>query len=57
MSATDAKAETMSETGAVMRFFTGPSCQVVDMLIESLPTGMVMPRAGQSSRPTACTAA
>ena len=61
MSATGAKAETMSEMGAVMRFcFFSPeplSCQTVLMLMESLPTGMVMPSAGQSSMPTACTAA
>ena len=59
MSATGAKAETISETGAVMRFFSpvAASFHTVFMLIESLPTGMVMPRAGQSSRPTAWTAA
>ena len=31
-------------------------CQRVFMDMESLPTGMVMPRAGQSSSPTAFTA-
>ena len=50
----------MSETGAVMRFFSSvelASFHTVLMLIESLPTGIVMPSAGQSSMPTACTAA
>ena len=49
----------MSETGAVTRRPAplAGSVQVVLMLMESLPTGMVMPRAGQSSMPTACTAA
>ena len=58
MSVTEAKAETMSEIGAVTRFgLFSESCHDVLMLIESLPTGMVMPSAGHSSRPTACTAA
>ena len=56
MSVTDAKAETISETGAVMRFSPLLSFQTVVMLIESLPTGIVMPSAGHSSMPTACTA-
>ena len=57
MSATGANVETINETGAVMRFSLEPSFQTVLMLIESLPTGIVMPRAGQSSMPTAWTAA
>ena len=59
MSVTEAKAEMMSEVGAVMRLdsLVSASFQAVLMLIESLPTGMVMPRAGQSSMPTARTAA
>ena len=59
MSVTGAKAEMMSEMGAVIRFFSpvAASFQTVLILIESLPTGIVMPRAGQSSRPTAWTAA
>ena len=59
MSVTAAKAEMMSEVGAVMRccWPVAGSFHAVLMLIESLPTGIVMPRAGQSSRPTAWTAA
>ena len=57
MSAHGAKADTMSEMGAMMRLSTVPSFQTVLMLIESLPTGMVMPSAGHSSMATACTAA
>ncbi len=59
MSVTEAKAEMMSDMGAVTRFCApvAASFQTVDMLMESLPTGMVMPSAGQSSMPTACTAA
>jgi hypothetical protein len=56
MSATGAKAEMISETGAVMPFLGRAArtglLQTVLMLIESLPTGIVMPRAGQSSMPT-----
>ena len=53
------KALTMSETGA-LTFFTlpdGASAHCVRMDNESLPTGIEMPSAGQSSRPTACTVA
>ena len=51
--------EMMSEVGAVMRLdsLVSSSFQTVDMDMESLPTGMVMPRSGQSSMPTARTAA
>ena len=50
---------TMSETGA-LTFLTAPdeaSAHCVRMDKESLPTGIEMPSAGQSSRPTACTVA
>ena len=50
-SVTGANADTMRLTGAV----TEPPAHVVRMDIESLPTGMAMPNAGQSSRPTALT--
>ena len=59
MSETAAKAEMMSEVGAVMRLLSpvSRSFHAVLMLIESLPTGIVMPRAGHNSMPTALTAA
>ncbi len=54
-SATGAKAETMSETGATT--LRGPlaSRQSVLMDSESLPTGIAIPSAGHSSLPTAWT--
>jgi len=50
-----AKAVTMSETGAVTCLLAPPSDQRVFIDSESLPTGMPMPSAGHSSRPTART--
>ena len=55
-SPTGAKADTISDRGAVIsrRAPSGPF-QTVFMLMESLPTGMAIPRAGHSSMPTART--
>ena len=53
--ATGAKAETISDSGAVTAFSPSPSCHVVRIDIESLPTGMLMPSAGHSSIATART--
>ena len=53
---TGAKALTMSDNGAVTRFSWPSSCHKVLIDIESLPTGMAMPRAGANSHPTARTA-
>ena len=44
------------ESGEVTLCSLPSCCQRVFMDMESLPTGMVMPRAGQSSSPTALTA-
>ena len=55
-SSTRAKDEITKESGAVTDFFSPFSSQVVFIDIESLPTGMVIPNAGQSSSPTAFTA-
>ena len=54
---TGAKAETMSERGAVTAFASplAASVHVVFIDMESLPTGIAMPSAGQSSMPTART--
>ena len=56
-SATGANAETMSDSGAVTAFASpvAASFQVVFIDMESLPTGMETPSAGQSSMPTAFT--
>ena len=54
-SATGAKADTISDTGATTRLSTPPSLHTVRIESESLPTGMAMPSAGHSSRPTART--
>ena len=54
---TGANAETISDSGATI-FRARPACvQLVFIDSESLPTGIVMPRAGQNSSPTACTVA
>ena len=50
-----AKAVTISDSGAVTALFSFPSCQEVFIDIESLPTGMLIPRAGHNSIPTAFT--
>ena len=50
-----AKAETMSDTGAVTCSACPFSLQRVRIDRLSLPTGTLMPSAGQSSRPTAFT--
>ena len=55
-SSTAANAVTMSESGALTSRFLSPCCHFIDMLIESLPTGMPTPSAGHSSIPTALTA-
>src|SRR6202042_2284546 len=52
-----ANAETISDIGATTDRNSAPSCQAVFIDSESLPTGMAMPSAGQSSSPTARTAA
>ena len=54
-SGTGANADTMSDSGAVTALSAPPSCHVVRIDIESLPTGMLMPSAGQSSIATART--
>jgi hypothetical protein len=54
-SRTGAKADTMSDTGAVTAFATPFSLHVVRMDMESLPTGMAMPRRTQVSIATART--
>ena len=54
-SLTRAKAEMMSDRGAVTWRRSPASSHTVFMDMESLPTGMAMPRAGQSSMPTART--
>ena len=56
-SATGAKAETISDSGATTSWVEFRSCHTVFMESESLPTGMAMPSAGQNSSPTARTAA
>jgi len=53
----DANAVTIKLTGEVTFLACSPSRQVVRMDSESLPTGMLMPSAGQSSMPTALTVA
>ena len=55
-SVTGAKAVTISDSGEVTLRALSPACQPVRIDIESLPTGMAIPSAGQSSRPTARTA-
>ena len=55
-SSTGAKADTMSDSGAVTALRAPFSSHTVRMDIESLPTGMVRPSAGHSSMPTAFTA-
>ena len=55
-SVTGAKAETISDSGAVTAFASPASLQRVFIDIESLPTGITMPSAGHSSMPTARTA-
>ena len=55
-SVTGAKALTISDSGAVTLRGSPVSFQTVRIDIESLPTGIAMPSAGQSSRPTARTA-
>ena len=54
-SRTGAKAETISDSGAVTACSSPSSRHVVRIDIESLPTGMLMPSAGQSSIATART--
>jgi hypothetical protein len=56
-SATGANAETISDTGDTTDLSPCSSRQVVRIDKESLPTGIAMPKAGQSCMPTACTAA
>ena len=50
-SVTGANAVTISDSGAVTLRALSPASQTVRMDIESLPTGMAMPSAGQSSTP------
>ena len=50
-----AKAVTTREIGEVTAFLLPSSSHTVFMLIESLPTGMLMPSAGHNSMPTAFT--
>ena len=52
-SVTGAKAVTMSDSGAVTLWALPFASQPVRMESESLPTGMAIPSAGQSSTPTA----
>ena len=52
-----AKAVTTSDIGEVTAFLILLSSQTVFILIESLPTGMLIPRAGHNSMPTAFTVA
>ncbi|MNL10335.1 hypothetical protein D3C87_1311320 [compost metagenome] len=54
-SSTAANAEMISDTGATTSLSPSASCHLVRMDSESLPTGMLMPSAGHSSMPTACT--
>lgn len=54
-SSTGANAETMSESGAVTSRRSPASCHTVFIDIESLPTGIEIPSAGQSSSATART--
>ena len=50
-----AKAVTTNEIGDVTAFFSPASSHTVFIDIESLPTGILIPSAGQSSMPTALT--
>ena len=50
-----ANAVTTKEIGAVTALLSPSSFQMVFMLMESLPTGMLIPSAGHSSMPTALT--
>ncbi len=43
------------DKGAVTALFSLPSFHAVRIDMESFPTGIVMPNAGQNSMPTACT--
>ena len=52
-----ANAVTTNDIGEVTALSTPLSCHTVFMLIESLPTGMLMPNSGQSAIPTAFTVA
>ena len=54
-SAVAANAVTTSEIGDVTAFFSPFSSQTVFIDMESFPTGMLMPRAGHRSIPTALT--
>jgi hypothetical protein len=54
-SSAGANAETMRETGLTTSTGRSPSVQAVRIDIESLPTGMLTPRAGQRSSATART--
>ena len=54
-SCTAAKAEIINETGDTTRLDWSPSCHAVAIDKESLPTGMEIPKAGQSSIPIAFT--
>ena len=54
-SCTDANAEIIRETGATTFLAWSPSFHSVAIDKESLPTGIDIPRAGQSSMPTALT--
>ena len=56
-SRTGANAEMINDTGATTDLRAGPSPHAVFIDSESLPTGIAMPSAGQSSSPTACTVA
>jgi hypothetical protein len=47
----------MSDTGATTAFLAAPSPHTVFIDRESLPTGMAIPNAGQSSSPTVLTVA
>jgi hypothetical protein len=50
-----ANADTMSESGATTSFVCPPSCHVVRIDSESLPTGIATPSCGHSSSATART--
>ena len=54
-STTGANAETINDSGETTSFSRPPSSQAVRIDIESLPTGILIPSAGHSSMPTACT--
>ena len=54
-SCTAAKAEIINDTGEITFLSCLPSCHVVAIDKESLPTGIEIPSAGHKSIPIACT--